>query len=276
MNSKVMKAIVAVSTVLMSAEMPQTNLTGVIAAQAAETTPTFSQYWFQEDGQWRLLDGNRNVVKGAWVCDDAVASNGKDVWYLIDGNGYMVSTGLVQDNTGNYYSLETNHYGNYGMLRHVSGNYDGINLILESSHSGNFAKITNADGINALAAKYGVTQFLIDNSNCIYTSSFNRNDDNADNERRDDPGISGGQTESNHGGLFFGGYSEGTGKGGIGGDGKTWEFDGKTTDAPLFDGLNDFKLQPTIGGDGTFKMDNHGETEDGFLPYDTVDISDFD
>ena len=55
-----------------------------------------------------------------------------------------------------------NHYGNYGMLRHVSGNYDGINLSLEASHSGSFAKILNADGIQALAAKYGVTNFPID------------------------------------------------------------------------------------------------------------------
>ena len=69
---------------------------------------------------------------------------------------------LVQDNTGNYYSLEMNHYGNYGVLRHVSGNYDGINLSLEASHSGSFAKILNADGIQALAAKYGVTNFPID------------------------------------------------------------------------------------------------------------------
>ena len=48
------------------------------------------------------------------------------------------------------------------MLRHVSGNYDGINLSLEASHSGSFAKILNADGIQALAAKYGVTNFPID------------------------------------------------------------------------------------------------------------------
>ena len=68
---------------------------------------------------------------------------------------------LVQDNTGTYYSLEMNHYGNYGMLRHVSGNYDGINLSLEASHSGSFAKILNADGIQALATKYGVTNFPI-------------------------------------------------------------------------------------------------------------------
>lgn len=149
------------------------TMTGAITAQAAETAPAFSQYWFQENGQWRIQDGSGNIIKGAWVCDDAVPSNGQEVWYLIDGNGYMISAGLVQDNTGNMYSLETSHSGYYGMLRHVSGNYDGINLSLEASHSGSFAKILNADGIQALAAKYGVTNFPIDNSNCVYTSQFN-------------------------------------------------------------------------------------------------------
>lgn len=149
------------------------TITNTIEAQAAETAPAFSQYWFQENGQWRIRDGSGNIIKGAWVCDDAVPSNGQEVWYLIDRNGYMVSAGLVQDNTGNYYSLETGHTGYYGMLRHVSGNYDGINLSLEASHSGSFAKILNADGIQALAAKYGVTNFPIDNSNCVYTSQFN-------------------------------------------------------------------------------------------------------
>lgn len=89
-----------------------------------------------------------------------------------------------------------------------------------------------------------------------------------------DPGQTGGQTESNPGGFFFGGSSDGAGKGGIGGDGKTWEFNGKVTDAPLFDGLNDFKLQSTIGGDGTFKSIHKGEAEEGFLPSNTIDISD--
>ena len=133
------------------------SMTGTITAQAAETAPAFSQYWFQENGQWRIRDGSGSIIKGAWVCDDAVPANGKEVWYLIDGNGYMISAGLVY----------------YGMLRHVSGNYDGINLSLEASHSGSFAKILNADGIQALAAKYGVTNFPIDNSNCVYTSQFN-------------------------------------------------------------------------------------------------------
>lgn len=148
------------------------NMTTITAMAAEQTDIKFSEYWFQENGQWRIKDGAGNIIKGAWVCDDAVASNGKEVWYLIDSNGYMVHSGLVQDNTGNYYSLEMNHYGNYGMLRNVSGTYDGVNLSIESSHNGNFAKILNQDGINALIAKYGVEHFPIDNSNCVYTSTF--------------------------------------------------------------------------------------------------------
>ncbi len=139
----------------------------------AYAASTFSEYWYQDgSGAWHIKDGNGNMVTNAWLCDDAVASNGQNVWYLIDGSGNMVSAGLVQDGTGNYYSLETNHNGYYGMLRYQSGNYDGINLDLESSHSGSFAAIKNQDGIEGLKAKYGLTTVNISNSNCVYTSSF--------------------------------------------------------------------------------------------------------
>lgn len=147
------------------------NVLGVETAYAAEST--FSEFWFQDtDGSWKVRDNTGNIVKNAWLCDDAVASNGQNVWYLLDANGNMLTQGLVQDQTGNYYSLETNHNGFYGMLRYQSGVYDGVSLSLESSHSGSFAKILNQDGINALSAKYGVTSVNIDNSNCVYTSTF--------------------------------------------------------------------------------------------------------
>lgn len=84
----------------------------------------------------------------------------------------MVSAGLVQDQTGNIYSLETSHNGYYGMLRYQSGAYDGIYLDLEASHGGSFAKIKNQDGVTGLQGIYGLTQVNIDNSNCVYTSSF--------------------------------------------------------------------------------------------------------
>lgn len=134
---------------------------------------TFSEYWYQDNqGNWHINDGNGNMVTNAWLCDDAVASNGQDIWYLIDSNGNMVSAGLVQDQTGNYYSLEVNSNGYKGMLRYKSGTYDGVYLDLEGSHNGSFSKLKNQDGIDGLKAIYGLTQVSIDNSNCVYTSSF--------------------------------------------------------------------------------------------------------
>ena len=134
---------------------------------------TFSEYWYQDNqGNWHIQDQNGNMVTNAWLCDDAVGANGQDIWYLIDSNGNMVSAGLVQDQTGNIYSLETSHNGYYGMLRYKSGAYDGVYLDLESSHGGSFAKIKNQEGIDGLQAIYGLIQVNIDNSNCVYTSSF--------------------------------------------------------------------------------------------------------
>ena len=145
----------------------------MLCMPAYANTPTFSEYWYQDSqGNWHIQDQNGNMVTNAWLCDDAVSSNGQDVWYLIDATGNMVSAGLVQDQTGNIYSLETSHNGYYGMLRYKSGAYDGVYLDLESSHGGSFAKIKNQEGVDGLQAIYGLTQVNIDNSNCVYTSSF--------------------------------------------------------------------------------------------------------
>ena len=135
---------------------------------------TYSDFWKQDaSGNWFVQKPDGTKVVNAWLCDDAVAANGKDVWYLLDANGQMISAGLVQDGTGNYYSIETEHNGYYGMLRYKSGNYGGIDLQLEGSHNGSFAAIKNADGIAALNAKYGLKSIAnINNANCVYTSSF--------------------------------------------------------------------------------------------------------
>ena len=144
---------------------------------------TFSEYWYQDtQGNWHIQDNNGNMVTNAWLCDDAVSSNGQNIWYLIDSNGNMVSAGLVQDQTGNIYSLETSHNGYYGMLRYQSGAYDGVYLDLESSHGGSFAKIKNQEGVVGLQGIYGLTQVNIDNSNCVYTSSFRNSYQNGTNE----------------------------------------------------------------------------------------------
>ena len=182
MKNRLKRIIITTGALLMMTMAPitQSNPLGqymssmtTITAQAAEQAPTFSEYWYQsEDGAWHIKDRNGNTIKNGWVCDDAVASNGQNIWYLIDANGNMVSHGLVKDQTGNIYSLETNHNGYYGMLRHTSGNYDGVYLDIEQSHDGAFGKIKNADGINALQSKYGLAVVDINNSNCYYTSTF--------------------------------------------------------------------------------------------------------
>ena len=169
---------------------------------AYANTPTFSEYWFQDSqGNWKVRDNNGNVVKNAWLCDDAVESNGQNIWYLIDATGNMVSTGLVQDQTGNIYSLETSHNGYYGMLRYKSGAYDGVYLDLESSHGGSFAKIKNQEGVAGLQGIYGLTQVNIDNSNCVYTSSF-RNSGNTNrrsNYKENNNGCNTPEKTSDHG-----------------------------------------------------------------------------
>lgn len=134
---------------------------------------TFSKNWYQgADGNWRIKDQSGNVVRSAWLCDDAVTANGQNVWYLMNTDGTMLSAPLVQDNTGNFYSLETRHEGYYGMLRYVNGTYDGIYMEFSKQHDGTFGAVTNQSAIDALKAKYGVTHFGVDNSSCQYTRNF--------------------------------------------------------------------------------------------------------
>ena len=146
-------------------------LMGMTAYAAEEGA--YSEYWRQDaQGVWHIYDGNGVMVRNAWVCDDAVAANGQEVWYLIDPNGNMVTAGLLQDSLGNYYSLETGANGYNGMMRNKAGDYEGIHIEIDQSHtSGTFGKILNQEAIQALAAKYGVTQISPTASqNNVYTS----------------------------------------------------------------------------------------------------------
>ena len=143
----------------------------------AASGATFSSYWFADAaGVWRVKDKSGRVITNAWLCDDAVAANGSQVWYLLGADGAMLSQGLVRDNTGNFYSLETTHNGYYGMLRYRNGTYNcnGQQVYLEFSqkHDGTFGAVTNADGLSKLMAIYGVTEYTIGNENCVYTSKF--------------------------------------------------------------------------------------------------------
>ena len=134
---------------------------------------TYSECWKKTaDGKWIVSDAKGSQMKGIWLCDDAVMSNGKNVWYVIGADGVMVTAGLIQDKSGNYFSLETANNGYFGMMRNKSGVYDGIRLEIQTAHLGNFGAVLNADGIAALKAKYGVTQVDIDNSNIVYSSKI--------------------------------------------------------------------------------------------------------
>ena len=138
---------------------------------------TFSEFWFQDAAQiWRVKDKSGKIVTNAWLCDNAVTANGKNVWYLLQADGSMLAAGLVQDNTGNFYSLETEHNGFYGMLRYQNGYYNcsgqKVYLEFEQSHNGSFAAVKNADGLAKLKQIYGVTPYKIGNENCRYTGMF--------------------------------------------------------------------------------------------------------
>lgn len=88
----------------------------------------------------------------------------------------MIAAGLVQDNTGHFYSLETEHEGYFGMLRYQDGYYNcsgqSVYLTFSRAHNGSFGAVTNADGLEKLKAIYGVTAYPIGNENAVYTSEF--------------------------------------------------------------------------------------------------------
>jgi hypothetical protein len=158
------------STTSTSSGSSSTTTTG---GPASSGSVTFSSYWFQDiDGSWKVRDRNGNLVTNCWLCDDAVSSNGQNVWYLLDANGNLVTGALVKDSLGNYYSIETEHNGYYGMLRYASGTYGAISLSLESQHNGRFGAINNSEAIIALNAMYGTTDISNISTECRYTSQF--------------------------------------------------------------------------------------------------------
>ena len=88
----------------------------------------------------------------------------------------MLSAGLVQDLSGNFYSIETDHNGFYGMLRYIDGwyNCNGQQVYLRFSHNhdGSFGAVINPDGLAKLKEIYQVTPFAIGNQQCVYTATF--------------------------------------------------------------------------------------------------------
>lgn len=144
---------------------------------AKKAAVTFSPNWYADGfGVWRIKNSAGQVVTNAWLCDDAVTANGQNVWYLLTQDGAMLAAGLVQDNTGNFYSLETNHDGYFGMLRYTDGYYNcnGQQVYLQFSqkHDGTFGAVINADGIEKLKAIYGITKYGIGNENAVFTKTL--------------------------------------------------------------------------------------------------------
>ena len=142
------------------------------------STITFSQFWKQDaSGFWYVINNKGETIKNAWLCDDAVLGNGKNAWYLLGADGRMLTAGLVQDNTGNFYSLETTHAGLFGMLRYKDGFYDcngqAVYLKFSQKHDGTYGAVINPEGLEKLKAIYGITKYNVGNENAVYTSTFN-------------------------------------------------------------------------------------------------------
>ena len=150
---------------------------GGSALTVKKAAVTFSPNWYADGfGVWRIKNSAGQVVTNAWLCDDAVTANGQNVWYLLTQDGAMLAAGLVQDNTGNFYSLETNHDGYFGMLRYTDGYYNcngqQVYLKFSQKHDGSFGAVINEDGLEKLKAIYGVTKYGIGNENAVYTKTF--------------------------------------------------------------------------------------------------------
>lgn len=148
-----------------------------VGSSGKASAQTYSKNWYADaNGVWRIKDSKGNMVKSAWVCDDAIPQNGRNIWYLMNQDGSMLAAGLLQDATGNWYSLETNHDGYYGMLRYEDGYYNcnGTKVFLkfEHEHNGSFGAIKNLTAVDKLKKIYGVTAFPAGNESIVYTATF--------------------------------------------------------------------------------------------------------
>lgn len=104
----------------------------------------FHQNWYQENGHWKISDALGNTPCDFWLLEDTELDN---PLYLF-GNDCNMVIGLAQVND-KYYFLESQQGVDFGKLRLNSGNYDGVNLDIDSSGA-----IKNLDGIKSLKTKY--------------------------------------------------------------------------------------------------------------------------
>ena len=110
----------------------------------------FSSYWYQDGANWKIQDGSGNMISNAWVCDNAVTVNhNTDAnWYLMNDQGVMYE-GIIQDQNGNYYLLNPEHNGTYGMMVTTNGySFNGVTYTFDQNHDGSFGKILNVGDIS--------------------------------------------------------------------------------------------------------------------------------
>ena len=132
----------------------------------------FSSYWYQNGPSWSIRDGNGLMITKAWVCDNAVtANNNTDTnWYLMSDVGLMYE-GIIQDQNGNYYLLNPEHNGTYGMMVTTNGfTYNGVTYQFDQNHDGTFGKILNTGDI----ARSGLTVTQVNTAGKMnyYTADF--------------------------------------------------------------------------------------------------------
>ena len=132
----------------------------------------FSSYWYQDGANWKIQDGSGNTISNAWVCDNAVTANhNTDTnWYLMNTNGVMYE-GIIQDQSGNYYLLNPNHDGTYGMMVTTNGfTYNGVTYQFDQNHDGTFGMILNVQDIGR--SGLSVTQVNTTGKPNYYTNDF--------------------------------------------------------------------------------------------------------
>ena len=132
----------------------------------------FSSYWYQDGANWKIQDGSGNMISNAWVCDNAVTVNhNTDTnWYLMNPYGQMYE-GIIQDQSGNYYLLNPNHDGTYGMMVTTNGfTYNGVTYQFDQNHDGTFGKILNTGDI--ARSGLSVTQVNTSGKMNYYTADF--------------------------------------------------------------------------------------------------------
>lgn len=90
---------------------------------------TESHIWVQEpDGTWRYVSSDSFRAVWGYVSDPY--GNGA-TWYDLTADGAMLVSGLMRDNAGNYYSLDTSNRGYFGMLRYNT-DQSGANIFFNN------------------------------------------------------------------------------------------------------------------------------------------------